>query len=365
MKYKPNVEEVIERFEAFWNRDKLDRIPIRIRIPTGNLQAHESYLEAHRELRSEQEEKWEDIVLDPEKYFNYWEQQLRVSIELADDTIPTASPDLGPALMGGMMGADISFKNGTSWSEHPLTDWGNVGEYAFNPSNRWVTKIVEMTKYFIEQSEGLFAVGLPNLTGPADILASLRGPTQVCLDLYENPDALKELSERCAAAQISAFNTLFATLPQYFGGTCELYMYWTPGRAYWLSCDLSLVLSPALYRQHFREFDQVIVDFLDTCWMHVHSGGAFMVNEFLQLEGLKGVQIVNDTPAGPDIKALVPVFQEIQKRHCLILRKYSIDEVKSILPELEPAGLFVDTQCDSLRSAQESLEEWSKFTKSL
>lgn len=97
--YKPNIEEVTRHYEAFWNRDKLDRIPIGIRFPTGSLQAHESYLEGEQEKQGDQEEKWEDIVLDFRDYFNHWDKQLRTRRELLDDSIPTAPTDLGPGLM--------------------------------------------------------------------------------------------------------------------------------------------------------------------------------------------------------------------------------------------------------------------------
>ena len=90
-----------------------------------------------------------------------------------------------------------------------------------------------------------------------------------------------------------------------------------------------------------------------------------MVDEFLTLDGLKGIQIVNDAPAGPSLKQLIPVLQKIQRRHCLILRKYNIEELRSILPELSSAGLFVDTQCGSLKEAKESLVEWTRYTRTL
>lgn len=364
MKYKPNIKEVIERYKAFWDKDKLDRIPIRIRFPVGSLQSHESYLEGKNE-KERTEEKWEDIVLDPERYFQYWDEQLKQRIELLDDSIPTAPTDLGPALMGGIMGAEIKFENGTSWSEHPLKNWDDMDKYSFTPDNKWVKLIKNMTKYFLKNSQGKFAVGLANLMGPADILTCLRGPNSVCLDLYEHPQELRRLSEKCVEAYIKTINIQFDLIPRYYDGTCEGYMIWTPGRSNWLTCDISSILSPELYRNFFMEYDQQIVDELDNCWMHVHSGGAYMIEEFVKLKGLRGIQIVNDAPAGPSIKELLPLMKKVQENHCLILRKFNIEEIKNILGELSPAGLFIDTQCSSLEEAKKALNEWTELTKNI
>jgi len=50
----------------------------------------------------------------------------------------------------------------------------------------------------------------------------------------------------------------------------------------------------------------------------------------------------------------------IQKHHCLLLRKYPMDELAEILPELSPEGLLIDTQCSSYEEAQQVLDRWQR-----
>jgi hypothetical protein len=185
------------------------------------------------------------------------------------------------------------------------------------------------------------------------------------MDVYDNPKELRALLGRCTDAHLRTAGALFELLPGCEGGTCEPYMYWTEGRGYWLTCDVSSVLSPRIYRELLLEFDQAVADSLETPWMHVHSGATFMTEEFLRIEGLRGVQIVNDAPAGPSLRDLQPLLQKIQQRHCLILRKYAIEEVLDVLPELSPAGLMVDTQCSSTEEAQRALADWHRTTAAL
>jgi len=365
MALKTNLDETLARLRDFWNREKPDRVPIRIRIPAGSLQAHESYLAQDKEAATQIGSRWEDVVLDQERYFDFWERLLLPVLDLEDDSVPTVPTDLGPALMAGIMGAEIIFENGTSWTAHPLKDWSQAQRYRFRPDIPWLLRVSRMTRYFLERSRGRFAVGLANYMGPADILTALRGPTQTCMDFYEFPAETRALLESCTDAYLKAIESQMNMVYPYRGGTCDPYMYWTIGRGYWLTCDVSSVLSPEIYREHLREFDQRIVSSMETCWMHVHSGSTFMVDEFIELDGLKGVQIVNDAPAGPALHELLPLLQRIQKNHCLILRKYGISELMEILPELSPAGLLVDTQCRSREEADKALSDWSRYTRTL
>jgi len=364
MEYKKDIKTVIRRYEYFWNKDKLDRIPIRIRFPIGSIQPYESHYK--QELKINKSERWEDIVVNPQKYFAYWDRQFKAAARLMDDSVPAAAADFGPALMCGIMGAEMIFTSGTTWSKEPLRDWVDLDKYNFNEDNSWLRKVVETTKYFIKKSEDKFLVGIPTITGPADIITCLRGPSRVCLDLYEYPKEIHKLLKQSTESFIKVIDILLDIIPRYYGGTCEGYMMmWTPGRGFWLSNDLSITFSPEHYREFFYEYEQQIVDHLDNCWMHVHSGAARMAEEFLKLHGLKGIQISNDRPAGPKIKELLPIIKKIQEKHCLILRKYSIDEIIEILPELSPGGLFIDTQCDSFQEAENTLGKWDFLTRKM
>jgi len=364
--YKNNIENVIKRYLAFWNKERYDRIPIRIRFPVGNLQANESYFEPQQKKKVNTLDKWENIVLDKVKYFSYWEKILSIRADLNDDSFPTAPIDLGPALIGGIMGADITFASGTSWGHDPLKSWEDIDKYYYDYQNKWMRFVIEMIEYFKINSKGKFAVGLASIMGPSDILSFFRGPTNLCLDLYEYPDKIKEFGKICVKAYINTVECQFEHLPRYFNGTCENHGIWMPGCSNgWLSNDFSTLISPDLYKNILFELDQSIVNHFENCWMHVHASGIHMINEFINLRNLKGIQIVNDYPSGPSLKDLVPVIKMIQKSFPLILRKYSIEEIKSILPEISPDGLFIDTQVDSYEKAKDLLYKWHVYSKSL
>ena len=346
MKYKPGIETVIKRYKAFWQKDLFDRPPIRIRFP----------------IPGAGDEEWTESCQKPETYFQYWDNILSRRAALADDDVPTATVDMGPAFMPGVMGCPVYFGNGTSWSGHILQDWSDLDKFKevlFDDRNPWIKRLKELIVYFAEQSRERCAVGVAMLTGPGDIITALRGPSQVCLDFYENSEEIKELLQICTDAWIAVNKVQLDLIPSLEGGYCDNYDIWTPGRTSYFADDTSILVSPAIYREFLFPYDTQIAASLETPWMHVHSGEVRLAPEFVKIPRLLAIQVVNDRPAGPTLKEVLPQLKLIQTNHALLLRKYPMEELEEILPELSPKGLYIDTQCDSLEEAQEILDRWN------
>lgn len=346
MQYKPDIVTVIKRYRALWEKDLYDRPPIRIRFP----------------ISGQGDGEWTEACQKPETYFKYWDDILCARAVLADDDVPTATVDLGPAFMPGVMGCPVYFENGTSWSGHILEDWSDLEKFesvVLDERNPWVKRLKDYIVYFTDQSRGKCAVGVAMLTGPGDIITALRGPSQVCVDFYESPEEIKELAQICTKAWIAVNKFQLDLIPSIEGGYCDNYDIWTPGRNSYFADDTSILVSPGIYRDFLFPYDKQIAASLETPWMHVHSGGVRLAPEFLKIPRLVAIQVVNDRPAGQTLQEILPYLKLIQKNHVLLLRKYPMEELEEILPELSPRGLYIDTQCDSLEEAQDILARWN------
>ena len=347
MEYKPNIDEVLKRYEAFWQKEVYDRPPIRVRYPVSG----------------QSDEDWPMASQTPETYYPYWENVYRQRKEFFDDDCCSASVDMGPGFMGGVMGCPVHFDHGTSWSGHCLQDWLDLDTFKgvqFDEDNPWVKQLKDMIELFKARARGKCAVGVAMLTGPGDIMTALRGPTDICIDFYESSDRIRELAKICTNAWIAVQQYQMDLIEPLNGGYCDNYSIWTPGRSTYFADDVSVLMSPETYRKHLFEFDCQIAQSLETPWMHVHSGGAYLIPEFLEIPGLVAIQIVNDHPAGPTLQEVVPLLKLIQKNHCLLLRKYAMNELEEILPEFSPERLYIDTQADSLEEAKQILDNWEK-----
>jgi hypothetical protein len=343
--YKPNAKESIARLRAFWQKDLVDHPPVRIRFP----------------MEGVSDEQWQQSCEDEKTHFTYWENLIEQKRRIDDDDMLVAPVYHGPAFMGGVLGAPISFGMGTSWNEHIFSDYDQIDtlrDIVYNETNPWLNTMKRHVEYFSEQAHGRFPVGTNLFTGPADIMGALRGITELYMDIALNPEEVKKLAVICTEAFIQTTQYCFDLIPSLEGGYCDYYSLWTPGRSCMVDNDLSVGLSPEDYHNVLFPFDCQAMESMETAWMHTHSAQIRLVPEFLKIPALKAIQVVNDWPAGPTVQEMLPMFKLIQQNHCLLLRKFSPEDLQMIHEELDPAGLYVDTQCDSLEDAQRFLQTW-------
>ena len=171
------------------------------------------------------------------------------------------------------------------------------------------------------------------------------GEEKLALALYEQPDEVEALFSACAEIWREHVQRKLALLPAYAGGTATAWYYWTPGRGMALQEDFGQMISPRHFRDVILTHDGRFREGLDCLWFHVHSGGMHMAREIADCGAFHGVQITNDYPAGPAPEEMLPTLQHIQQRMCLILRKFTLDQLERILPHLSPKGLAIDIQC--------------------
>jgi|GEM_PF-1590294 len=353
MNYIKDVAASLKRLSAFWDKGCYDRPPIIVRFPA----------------EGDTPEEWSNACMAHEEHYLYWDKVLKQRASLCDDYIPTAAIDLGPSFMAGILGAEMHFINGTSWSEHILRDWSQIEQLeqylSDDKNNTWLNIFLDRVQYFVEKCEGKYAVGLPNLTGPGDIMTALRGPTDICMDFHLYEEEIKKLGEICTNAWLELAEIQFNLIPKLDNGYCDYYGYWTPGRSCFLAEDISALLSPEMYMEFLFPLDCRAIEILDISWYHIHSAQARLIPYLLKLPKIRCIQVVNDRPAGPELKEILPFLKMVQKDHCVILRKYKFEELLEVLPEFRPEGLMIDTFCSSLKEAEEIVEYWNRNFRSI
>jgi len=348
LEYKPDLNKVIRRYQAFWKMELYDRPPIRVRYP----------------IPGQTDDIWSEVMQSPETYFDYHENIFIDRLDLMDDALPSATIDMAPGLWGGILGCEVMFGYGTSWSAHCLEDWSKVKPFldvAVDDSNPWVKRVLEMIDYFTAKSKDKCMVGMPLPMGPADMATALRGPTQICYDFFTAAEKLDSLLAACTRIWIEFFQLMFDRIPSYRGGYVDDYDIWTPGRSSYFANDIATLISPDTYQKHFFKYDCQVVKSIETPWMHIHSEETRLIPEFIKIPKLRAIQVVNDYPAGPGLIEILPLLKLVQENHGLILRKYPMSEIEEILPELMGRKLIVDTQCESKEEAQDILEKWTRW----
>ena len=356
MLQKPGWDRSRERWLAFWESDLVDRPPVLVHIvaseglDVGESASLESTI-AHYEAPENEAalEQAEEHLLD------------RAS-RVRDDMPPAMTAGGGVYYTGAVFGAPLRVTADMMTSEPILHDWSRAGEIRYSLENVWARRAMDLASRPVARSRGRYAVTPGLLEGPSDICASLRSPTRLACDLYEYPAEVHGLALMAVDAWKTHAMGLYDRIPLYDGGTVTQWSIWVPGRGAALQEDFSSVVSPSQYRAVFLPLDRELARCADVTWMHIHSGAIHLVEEVLRAEEIRGVQIVQDGVAGPALAKVIPVMQRVQQSgRCLIIRKYSLEELVDILPHLSPRRLAIDTYCTDVDRANrwvDSLDPW-------
>jgi hypothetical protein len=110
---------------------------------------------------------------------------------------------------------------------------------------------------------------MPNLyTGP-DLLATLRGPENLCIDLTDDPDGVLAAAHRCQDAFETMFDDAWRRISVAGFPCCTA---WTPllhtGPAYPIGCDFAGLISPAMYQRSLLPVIERAIGHLDRSLYH-------------------------------------------------------------------------------------------------
>jgi len=361
---KDGWEQSLARWRAFWGGEVADRPPVLI-YQMASFSSDISP-ETATEISSPNTILARQLAYyDPTKntaLLEQAEQSLAARSQWPDDMPPALAAGGGVHFTGAIFGAPVRATANMLTSEPLIADWAQAEAIRYNPNNEWVRRALGLARQLVARSAGRYAVIPGLIEGPSDICAALRGITQLAGDLYEHPQAVMRLATKGAEAWLAFARDLFAIIPLYDGGTVTQWNLWAPGRAAALQEDFCTIVSPRQYREFFLPLDRELAQSVDLLWVHVHAGAIHLVDELLTVEEIRGIQIVNDGIASPPLQRVLSMMRRIQERgKCLIVRKYSPEELESILPYLSPRGLAIDTYCPTLTDAQSWLERLTQW----
>ena len=341
MSYKHGLEASLARWRAFWRGDVADRPPLVVHYHEG-------------QAGDPPEDRQNPTVEDFEAQFDLSlvagrarqaEARFARRADFPDDTLPQVSAPSGLAITGWLFGAQVEVMAGIPWVWpilERIEDWRNLD---FDAVRERYDRILEIDRLLAEISGGRYAVSATVLDGPADMVVRLLGEQKLALALYEQPEEVDAAFAALADLWRVLVRAKLRTVPLYGGGTATGWAYWVPGKGIALQEDFGQMVSPAQFRAQILSYDRSLARGLDCLWFHVHSGGIHMAPEIAASGVFGAVQITNDYPAGPSIDEMLPVLQAIQQQGCLILRKFTLDQLDRVIGRLSPRGLAIDIQC--------------------
>jgi 5-methyltetrahydrofolate--homocysteine methyltransferase len=208
----------------------------------------------------------------------------------------------GPGVVAAFLGARLDNSTGNVWFHPPQ---GEIDvrrlHFAYDPGNKWLQRIRSLYIEGTRRWQGQVALGMTDLGGVMDILASFLTTEGLLVCMIEEPDEIKRLVAELAALWRLYYSELSELIPNprgYVEWGCML----SRQPSFMLQSDFSYMIGP----EQFREF--VLPELEETCAFlprsFYHLDGVGQLNHLdmlLSIERLAGIQWVpgvGKPPAG-------------------------------------------------------------------
>jgi len=221
--------------------------------------------------------------------------------EYLGDGYPRVNFDaFGPGCLAAFLGARVDNHTGGVWffpqEELPIEKL----HLTYDPENPWAKRIKALYRAGLTRWEGLVKMGLPDLGGVMDVLASFRSTEVLLTDLYDDPDQVLRLIGEIETAWHEAYLDFSSVLsPQ--GGVTDWGGLWSARPAYILQCDFCYMIGNPMFRQFVLPTLTRDVGKLSDTIYHLDGRGELNhLDDLLALPSLNAIQWVpgDGTPTG-------------------------------------------------------------------
>ena len=315
---------IARRYEAWWNGEILDR-PL--------------FIASRATDRSRGYGKHLDLLDKPQQ----WMETTRGDLEaicFTGDALPNIRVDFGPVLLSGLLGGEVEFLSGTTWTHSFIDDdWSNAPKWEIDEDNRLWKMLVALATMLAEDARGRYLVRTPDLGGAADVLLNLRGSAELCMDVLDRPDVVRQATEAVYRPWRKAFRMLYETVLAKGAGIIHWIGLWSNEPYMIPACDFNYLIGPREFNDIFLPEIAQEVATVGRGVFHLDGPGATNhIDALLEVPEIRAIQYV--TGAGsPSALPWIDMFRKIQSNGRSLVVQCFTDEVMTLLDVLDPEGL--------------------------
>jgi len=283
MKYKENWSETQAHFNAWWNRKSfgrpLMRVVARRKLPLGEL-------EPVKEPKSPME-----FHLDVERKVIEMRNYCKSYVFMAE-AFPYIDLNLGPGSLATYLGTEPVFAWDTVWYKECAENLEDLKKLSFDENNHWWKLHLEMIQKAQVNSKDDFLVSIPDLIENIDILSAMRGPQNLCYDLIDEPEKVKEYVSQIDDLYFKYYNMLYDIVKSEDGSCCyTAFSVWGMGKTAKVQCDFSALLSPLQFREFIVPSLRKQLSKLDNSIYHLDGPDAIRhLDALMEIEELDALQ---------------------------------------------------------------------------
>ena len=296
-----DYEKRIERCDAYWNMEIIDRAFCHITFPKPVNKQVPLPEKNHSTFR----ERWMDVDFQVEKI----DASVK-NMEFYGDALPLVSPNLGPEIFSAFWGQELEYGETTSWSLPFLKDWEDVGKLNFSKENLYFKKLEEFTDACLKNGENKYYTGITDLHPGGDAIAAFRDPLHLNMDMIDCPHKVKDLLPRITKTYFEVFDHFYNRLKS-ANQPCTSWMPIVSTKKWYVpSNDFSCMISKEMFDDVFLESIKEECNFMEASIYHLDGTGALThLDSLISIERLNGIQFV--VGAGKNVKDWIHVFKKI------------------------------------------------------
>ncbi|MCJ7543904.1 MAG: hypothetical protein MUP47_04955 [Phycisphaerae bacterium] len=255
--------------------------------------------------------------------------------------------NLGPGSLGALLGAEPKFSKSTAWYAPCIADPDPFPPLGLSTEgNRWWDVHVALIDAGLSAAAGRYPVAMPDLIEGLDTLAALRGTEALLVDLLERPAWVHRRLTEINEAYFAAFDRLYEKIRFDGGNAFCVFMIWGPGRTAKVQCDLSCMISPAMFSEFVVPYLTAQCHRLDYVLYHLDGTTALQhLDALLAIDAIGAVQWTPQAgqPGGGD-KCWYDLYRRIKRAGKAVQATgVKAEEVVPLVEAVEPGGLFIMT----------------------
>lgn len=280
--YKPNLEEVIQRYKDLYAASGPGHVIIYAMppspqpepVPPLNTIDFDGHLEDYLDL-----------------CLRNYRAYLEIGSEIKDDLLPTFGANFGIGEYSAFIAGQVVFTEDTSWAAPILKDLADVEKLELRPENYWVQMMERAMIHLMTRTASSPIALVRGYYSPLDLAHALRGET-LFTDFTDSPEQVHRLMAFCTEAIIWLAQRLRKIHGLCWGG--DIAGAWLYPGTICMSEDIACMVSPRTYAEFARPYTQRVIDTFGHGQIHTHSLGLRIIPEITQLRNLLGIHIAED-----------------------------------------------------------------------
>jgi hypothetical protein len=328
---KPDWPDAAARWNAYWEGEMLDRPLLWITAPVSDFE----YLPVH----GYRERLFGDLDAVVEKTLHNQGGTI-----WGGESFPQFWTSFGPDELGVFCGAEFQFgpefAGDTNWATHIVEDWEEFLPFHLPDDNPTWLRMQELYRKAEPKCAGRALLFSIDSHSNMDLLMSLRGSEQLCLDMMMTP----ELIDRAMLDAREVFKKAYARLRELARWDIHGYSYdcYAPDGCSLLACDFSALMSPPQFRRWAMPALEEEAEIVKRVMYHWDGPAALVhANSLFSIPRLHTFAYVPD-PGVRHIEHL-DLFKRVQAAGKAVSVNGSPDEIKAMHKELDPARVIYRT----------------------